>query len=614
MNQPTVRIEELRFSSKNNEKSAALNFSKPFTFVFGASNTGKSFAVKAIDFMLGGGKELPDISERKPYNRVELDLRLPSDEIAQLERAIVGGDYSLEIGKEAQRTLSARHSNDGDDNLSNYLLTILGITGQEIARDKSGTKKPLSFRDIVKLCITDETSIQSETSPALSGNVTLAMLEKNIFKFMLTGEDDSALVTHTKPKDFATGRSAQVLIIDEMILELETEIADNYPDLDQLEGKLDEIEGELDRAEREIAFVRESVRTKLERKKELASEIGRDQQRVNDIVITLENFEQLMKVYGSDIERLEALEEAGFLLSLNTDTTCPVCGAPPAAQVHKHALVEIEAARAAAEIEIAKIRAHADELKLTMSDTGKELERTGKRLFSNREKLNDLEIDLSTALPDTDDNLRKLSEIIPKRDRIKRALELVLRRDNLKKQRDEVAKRRQTKSVTNAQMGLSTHTAQEFASEVGDVLRAWGFPGDCSTFFDLEATFDLIIDGKQRGNNGKGVRAITHAAFKVALLTFCRTRKLPHPGFVILDTPLITYRDPIRSREGALSEDEKAIRNSDLKERMFEHLTSISSTGQFILFDNADPPEKVSINTTLQSFTNDPTVGRQGLL
>lgn len=611
---PTIRIEELRFSSRNNENSAALNFSNPFTFVFGASNTGKSFAVKAIDFMLGGGRELPDISERKPYSRVELDLRLPNDEIAQLVRAIVGGDYSLNAGTEAQRTLSARHNKDSDDNLSNYLLTVLGISGQEIARDKSGTKKPLSFRDIARLCITDETSIQSEISPALSGDVALAILEKNIFKFMLTGEDDSALVTHTKPKDFATGRSAQVRIIDEMILELETEIADDYPDLAQLDSKLDEIDGELDRAEREIAFARDSVRSKLERKNELVIEIGRDQQRLYDIVITLENFEQLMRVYGSDIERLEALEEAGFLLGLNIDAACPVCGAPPEAQAHKHALVEIEAARAAAEIEIAKIRAHQSELKLTMSDTRNELKRTGDRLTSNREKLKELEIDLSTALPEADDSLRRLSEIIPKRDRIKRGLELVLRRDNLTKQRNEVAKRRQIKSVTNAQMGLSTLTVQEFAAEVGDVLRAWGFPGDCATFFDLDGTFDLIIDGKKRRNNGKGVRAITHAAFKIALLTFCRTRKLPHPGFIILDSPLITYRDPIRSRAGALSEDEKAIRDSDLKEKMFEHLASISSAGQFIMFDNADPPEKASIYTALHTFTNDPTVGRQGLL
>src|SRR3546814_4224768 len=62
------------------------------------------------------------------------------------------------------RILSARHKKDSDFNLSNVLLGQLGLAGMEIAKDKSGTKKPLSFRDVVRLCIVDETSIQSETS------------------------------------------------------------------------------------------------------------------------------------------------------------------------------------------------------------------------------------------------------------------------------------------------------------------------------------------------------------------------------------------------------------------------------------------------------------------
>jgi hypothetical protein len=82
-----------------------------------------------------------------------------------------------------------------------------------------------------------------------------------------------------------------------------------------------------------------------------------------------------------------------------------------------------------------------------------------------------------------------------------------------------------------------------------------------------EGTYDLRIDGKNRRDNGKGVRAITHAAFKVALLMFCRERGLPHPGLLVLDTPMLTYRDPLRSREGPLGADEQAIRNTSLKMR-----------------------------------------------
>jgi hypothetical protein len=45
------------------------------------------------------------------------------------------------------------------------------------------------------------------------------------------------------------------------------------------------------------------------------------------------------------------------------------------------------------------------------------------------------------------------------------------------------------------------------------------------------------------------VKAILHAAVNVALLIYCRERNLPHPGIVVLDTPLLTYREQSSSSE-----------------------------------------------------------------
>jgi hypothetical protein len=122
-------------------------------------------------------------------------------------------------------------------------------------------------------------------------------------------------------------------------------------------------------------------------------------------------------------------------------------------------------------------------------------------------------------------------------------MELLPQRERLIKQMDEVEASKPPKLDGNIQLGLSTEKAQEFADVVSGVLSAWGFPGQKRVVFDL-STYDLIIDGKERRNNGKGVRAITHAAFKVALMLFCRERGLSHPGFLVLDTPLL----PVRNR------------------------------------------------------------------
>src|SRR6185437_7456118 len=138
------------------------------------------------------------------------------------------------------------------------------------------------------------------------------------------------------------------------------------------------------------------------------------------------------------------------------------------------------------------------------------------------------------------------------------------------------------------------------------------FPGQRHVTFD-DATFDLKIDGKHRKDNGKGFRAITHAAFKVALLLFCRARNLPHPGFLVLDTPLLTYRDPFQSRGGPLSDDEAALSNTSLKDFFFRHLSAQGGKGQFLIVENVDLPSDIEKLGKVETFTADVALGRSGL-
>ncbi len=59
--------------------------------LYGASNTGKSFVVEAIDFMLGGKGPLRDVPERIGYDQVLLSLETFEGKAFTILRSMEGG-------------------------------------------------------------------------------------------------------------------------------------------------------------------------------------------------------------------------------------------------------------------------------------------------------------------------------------------------------------------------------------------------------------------------------------------------------------------------------------------------------------------------------------------
>ena len=607
-------IERLKFTGTPT-KEASLEFATGLSLVYGASNTGKSFALKALDFMLGGGTPIPAIEERHPYSTLWLEIAFTPEHRALLERAVVGGSFRLRENNDPPRTLAPKHSVKSPNNISTFLLAQMDAEGRKVAKDSSGTLENLSFRDIASLVLTNELAIQSENSPVESSDKAANTQERNVLKFMLTGEDDSAIVPVVRPKDFRLGRAAKASVLQDMIDQLNADLSADYPDVDGLADQSDRINQTLGQIESQLAAARSSIRALLDEKRRLSSEISAAERRSTELALGLNSFAQLQDVYASDIARLESLEEAGFLLGVDVDrrTNCPVCGAPPDAQVHTHGLTDIERVRVAAEVEIQKIRQQRAELIKTIEDTGAEQGRIVDSIVVLRQSLSDVELKLQEATPGAEEHQLALGDVVAIRDRVRRGLDLLAQRDRLNNQIAAIEASKSPKPDPTIQRGLSTETAKKFADVVSGVLSAWGFPGQRQVVFDL-STYDLIIDGKERRNNGKGVRAITHAAFKVALMLFCRDRNLPHPGFLVLDTPLLTYRDPMKKPGDRLEADELALQKTDLKKRFFSHLGQLGANAQIIVFENVDPPEGVEDYCQVEAFTNDPEQGRQGLL
>ena len=98
---------------------------------------------------------------------------------------------------------------------------------------------------------------------------------------------------------------------------------------------------------------------------------------------------------------------------------------------------------------------------------------------------------------------------------------------------------------------------------------------------------------------------MTHAAATLGLLEFCKERALPHPGIVVLDSPLLAYYKP----EG----DGDSLQGSALKQKFYKYLIEEHSDSQVIIVENEHPPEAFEGQLGLTVFTKNPKHGRFGL-
>ena len=107
---------------------------------------------------------------------------------------------------------------------------------------------------------------------------------------------------------------------------------------------------------------------------------------------------------------------------------------------------------------------------------------------------------------------------------------------------------------------------------------------------------DVVAGDQLRSSHGKGVRAILHAAFTLSLAKYCTDREIPHPGFVVLDTPILTYRPPDQD-PSAGSEPPRHIVDG------FYRDIQRQATGQAIVMENTDPNEPMDDQTVEIVFT-----------
>lgn len=603
-----LRLNRIAFTGPR--KESQLSFRSGLNVVCGASDTGKSFLAESIDFMLGGS-ELRQIPERIPYDEIQLDLEVDNAEAWRFRRATQGGQFraiNLDEGESQETILRQQHGHDRIDNLSGFLLDKIGLKAKRILRSKAkGTTQSLSFRNLARLVIVQEGEIQQTGSPFWGGQYTLKTAEMAAIKLLLTGVDDSAIVS---TDHVGQDRTTQIALIDELLEDIRTELSDVGEEKEDLEEQLHQLNSSIEAQRESLEAAQRELDALLTQRRELVEHRTSTQNRIDEISDHLIRFDLLLKHYSVDEERLRAILESGSTFAHVEAVPCPLCGAPPDAQRHEEACDgDVGAIVQAAKAEIEKIERLRQELQTTVEELRNESGALENTLSDTNEDFERVSAEIQeTVAPNVAEERSSFSKMVELRASVQTALGIFAREESLEvRKRSLEQEDREDEPQESIATGLPDAVAHQFSLKVSSLLREWDFPGDCMVHFDKETT-DFVIDGKPRASRGKGLRAITHAAVTISLLEYCQEHDLSHPGFVVLDSPLLAYFKP----EG---DDDMVLQGTNLKERFYQYLIDHhTEESQVIIIENQHPPDSVLHGLKMTVFTGNPNQGRQGLL
>lgn len=616
MNKSRVYIEKISVQG-NSHPNAEIIFEKGVNIITGASDSGKSYVFKCIDYILGSDTIPKDIPEADGYNDVYLQICTNKSERYTLHRSLLHPSditytrSNIENFKISKKDILGRKNNTKNGkNISEFLLNLIEINDVYLKTNANNKTKKISFRDIAKLTLIDESRIITETSPVyLSPNNFLDFtFEKSVFKYLLTEQSDNSAIEIEEPKVFESRIKGKIEFINFQIqnknLLLENIITDKINiTSEELQFKLDELLSKIEESSNKINSLSESRTTYFVQLQTIKSKTLF----LNEL---LKRFNLLEEHYNNDLNRLEFILDGESVLSQLISKDCPICGTQ-LNDGHLDCINNHSNKKQLSEsinIEYQKVKIKLNDLKETVFSTKKELSKNEDVIKSYELKINEINLEineklipLKTKFQDEFDSIVNLKQLESKINSIHDEIKWL---GNSKNDLEVELLNKPKSSLAN--IDFENKILNEFSEKVKQLLVDWNYSSHVTVSFNINhRVFDIEISGRARNSHGKGVRAITYTSFILGLQDYCIDNNKPHPGFVILDSPLTTYHSNQKREEN----DEI---KKDMQDSFFEYLSTISDDRQIIIFDNKIPPIKYIDKFNYIEFSKNDNTLRKG--
>lgn len=581
---------------------ASIKFLPGANIVAGESDTGKSYLLRCLDYIFGADEMKKRIPVAEPYSKLYVQFENKVGGVLTLERHLSGGNLAshtclIEDIQGAGKPLKPKRKGKSKArDITEVLFQFAGLSEAVLRKNDRGEVQRLTLRQYLPVLLVDEIAIIDERSPVLGKGGFDETPRKRMFAHMLTGKDDAGVIAAEKSEIAQARLTAQLGLITGLLEPLEHRIQQGpMADQDSIE-KVEFAIAELSASHFEITG--ERAKLQAERTEKTRS-LNRAESQVVAADELLARYHLLEDRYNSDLQRLDFVTEGAHFFDGLQEITCPLCEQPMTTG-HAHTTQDsVRTIYESARAEASKILGQRGDLALAIKSLESIRSARLSEVISSKDALaltdqRTMDV-ISPALQQT---AVRLEVLVARRIELERLKADEDQAGTLRLMRDEIERMFDDKPGKSTWEALPSTALRLLCKEIEAVLTEWEWKGEGRVEFD-QKEFDIIVDGQSRQSHGKGVRAVLHTAFTIGLLRFCKINDLPHPGVVVIDSPLTSYKKgkPGGAKDGPI--------DAGMESAFWRSLTAIDPGVQVIIVENKEPPADVANDLTYYWFAGD---------
>ena len=423
--------------------------------------------------------------------------------------------------------------------------------------------------------------------------------------FLFCGKDLSELVPAESKEERELNRAKKNAVIFYITQKIQS-LTQKRSILEQSLAEVDNTDAEvkIDAILGEIAAIEHQIHEATERSRKLMEEIFSVNSKLEEATYLQERYSALHTQYNSDIKRLRFIidgEKKG--IQRQHIVKCPFCDSSMQDKPERR----VSYAQAS-QVELERITLQMDDLEKAEYDIQQEIGSLEEQLHELNQQNEEITQMISQSLTPKSVQLRDMLESYKRIVQIKQELSTVdaistdLNTDAFDREMEEESVSLTFKPMEHIDMDRWKQWSDTFA----DIVKKCGYP-NCSSARISPETYDAIVNGKSKADEGKGYRAFLNSIILFSLMKTLEDGCSYRPAMLILDSPILTLKEKIRPDE---------LADPGMRASLFRYMIENCGDNQIIIAENEIPSAQVVDYSSARmiEFTLDKNSGVYGFL